>query len=339
MPEPVRPFSDEQVRILINLQQQYDVWMSAERAAGALAYGMVWKHSGGRDYLAELIDRNGNAKGLGVRSAETEALYDGYVREKARLADRRRKSLAGLRETCLTYRALGLPMLPAEGAKIAREADRSELMGSHLLVVGTNALAAYAIEAGGFIQNAPAETLDFDLAWSGTDDADGGTPVLTMLRAADATYTMNSERTFQMRNAAGYEVELLAAPSRIEFLRRNKRDRPLPIPLPEQEWLLLGRPLDRVVVARDASPARIVVPDPRWFALQKLWLSAQDKRDPLKRPKDERQGMAILDVVARAMPRYPIDAAFEAEIPDELAPHYERWRAQRGGAAVTDPGW
>jgi hypothetical protein len=68
--------------------------------------------------------------------------------------------------------------------------------------------------------------------------------------------------------------------------------------------------------ARDGSPARLVVPDPRWFSLQKLWMSAQTKRDPAKRGKDQRQGMAILD----AMPRYPQDEAFEAELPAELQP-------------------
>ena len=31
----------------------------------------------------------------------------------------------------------------------------------------------------------------------------------------------------------------------------------------EQEWLLLGRPVDHVIGCRDGSPARIIAPDPR----------------------------------------------------------------------------
>src|SRR3546814_7382256 len=70
-----------------------------------------------------------------------------------------------------------------------------------------------------------------------------------------------------------------------------RKDQPKPIPLPEQEWLLLGRQVDHVVIARDNAPARIVAPDPRYFALHKLWMAEKAGRNPLKRPKDEKQGM------------------------------------------------
>src|SRR3546814_8199717 len=77
----------------------------------------------------------------------------------------------------------------------------------------------------------------------------------------------------------------------------HRHDQPKPIPLPEQEWLLPGTRISHVVVGRDGSPARLVVPDPRWFALQKLWMSAQGKRNPLKRGKDQIQDTALLDAV------------------------------------------
>jgi hypothetical protein len=195
-------------------------------------------------------------------------------------------------------------------------------------------MPAYAIEAGGAIADAPDETLDFDLAI--TAEESEGAPVWAMLQAVDSTYTVNMERTFQARNASAYEVELLAAPSRIKGMARL--DRPRPFPLPEQEWLLLGRHVSHVVVARDGSPARIVGPDPRWFALQKLWMSVQDKRNPLKRPKDAKQGRLLLDAVKEAMPQYPLDAAFEASIPDELRPFYETWKVTSDNTR-TLPDW
>src|SRR3546814_3207892 len=108
-----------------------------------------------------------------------------------------------------------------------------------------------------------------------------------------------------------------------------RTDRPQPIPLPEQEWLLEGRPVDQVLICRDGSPARIVAPDPRWFALQKLWMSEQSKRHPLKRGKDLKQALLLLDAIAEAMPHYPLDDAFEARLPGELAPYYVRWAEQR----------
>jgi hypothetical protein len=103
------------------------------------------------------------------------------------------------------------------------------------------------------------------------------------------------------------------------------QERPLPIPLPEQEWLLPGRRVDQVVPCRDGSAARLVVPDPRWFALHKLWLAKKPARNPLKRGKDRAQGIALLDAVAAAMPHYPLDADFVRSLPEALAPAWAEW--------------
>jgi hypothetical protein len=144
-----------------------------------------------------------------------------------------------------------------------------------------------------------------------------------LLKAVDSTFTMNFERTFQARNADAYEVEILVAPSRAKTM--SKLDQPRPVPLPEQEWLLLGRPVDRVVLCRDGSAARIIAPDPRYFALQKLWMGQQTKRNALKRPKDLKQGRALLNAVRAYMPHYPLDETFIRTLPAELAPRYRAW--------------
>ncbi len=319
------PFSDEQIRTVINLQQHYEVWMDADRSLARLPYGLKWADRNGKDYLYELFDRTGNGKSLGPRSVETERIFDSYRERKAELTERRNRSAVTLSQTCKVYRALGLPLLPSEAAKILREADRRSLLGSHLMVVGTNALAAYALEMNGRIDGAPEETDDFDMAWLTVDDPSSpDVPVWALLKAVDSTYTVNSERTFQARNAAAYEVELLAAPSR----RMSRRDRPVPVPLPEQEWLLPGTRISRVVVARDASPARVVAPDPRWFALQKLWMSDQEKRHAGKRPKDLKQGTALLACIHEALPSHSLNAPdFLAAMPPELQPYHDRFAA------------
>lgn len=128
----------------------------------------------------------------------------------------------------------------------------------------------------------------------------------------------------------------MVAPSRVGGLLR--RDRPRAIALETQEWLLRGRCVDHVVIARDGSPARIVAPDPRWFALHKLWLSTQDTRNPLKRDKDSRQGTALLNAIEEAMPHYRLDAAFQTEVPAELALVLLAWRSSRP-ASQTLPAW
>jgi hypothetical protein len=221
-------------------------------------------------------------------------------------------------------------MLADPAGPILREADRRRLLDTHLLVVGTNAMSAYAVEAGGFIREAPDETQDFDLAWSAVDN-DTSPSLWPMLKAVDGTFTVNSERTFQARNAKAYEVEILAAPSRVKTMFRL--DQPRPVPLPEQEWLLNGRVVDRVVICRNGSPARIVAPDPRWYAMQKLWMARQAKRNSLKRPKDLKQGIALLDAVQTTMPQYPLDQAFQNSLPVDLADIFQEWNLRKPDAA------
>jgi hypothetical protein len=319
-------FSDEQARALVNLEQRYQVWMEAEQILASLPYDLRRKDVGKYSYLYEINDRSGNGKSLGSWSAKTEARLLGYRQTKAEAKKRRDASSVALDETCRLCRALRVPQVASAAGPILREADRRRLLGSHLLVVGTNAMPAYAVEAGGFIPDAPDETEDFDMAWSATEP-DQGQAVLRMLKAVDPTFTVNTERTFQARNADAYEVELVIAPSRTATFGRT--DQPRPSPLAEQEWLLEGRPIDRVIICRDGSPARIVAPDPRWFGLQKLWMSRQAKRNALKRPKDLKQGMALLNTVLLAMPHYPLDAAFESSLPGELAGSYREWKAQK----------
>lgn len=320
----LRPFSDEQSRLLVNLRQRYEAWIGNERARAAQPYDLRRKTVGEYEYLYQIYDRSGNGKSLGRMDAAREAEYQAYRKKKVELKERGAQLSTGLAESAALYRALRLPLLSSDAGPILRECDRRDLLGSHLLVVGTNAIAAYMIEANGFIL-LPDETEDFDLAWVADEPDDSEEIVWRMLKAVDPTFTINSERDFQARNARAYEVELLVAPSRAGTL--SDRDQPRPIPLAEQEWLLLGRPVDQVVGCRDGSPARIVAPDPRWFALHKLWMSEQTKRNPLKRPKDRKQGLAILDAVAEAMPHYPLDAAFEAALPPELRACFENWQS------------
>ncbi len=322
----ILPFTDEQARALVNLNQRYEVWMEAERILADLPYDLRRKEVGGRSYLYEIADRSGNGTSLGPWSPEHEARFLAYRDEKAAAKTRRDLSQDALEESGRLCRALRTPMLASAAGPILREADRRRLLGSHLVVVGTNAIAAYAVEAGGFIQDAPGETDDFDMAWSAIEADRDGQALWPMLKAVDPTFTVNMERTFQARNAKAYEVEILVAPSRAHSLYRT--DQPRPVPLEEQEWLLQGQVVDRVVICRDGSPARIVAPDPRWFALQKLWMAGQAKRSALKRPKDLKQGHALLDAVRATMPQYPLDEAFEASLPEDLAPLYADWKVR-----------
>lgn len=69
--------------------------------------------------------------------------------------------------------------------------------------------------------------------------------------------------------------------------------------------------------------------DPRWFALNKLWLGAQAKRNPLKRPKEITRGNVLLDAITEAMPHYSFGDEFTEPLPAELEPFFNEWRSSR----------
>lgn len=246
------PFTDEQARVLINLRQRYEGWIESERASAGLPYGMARKEIGGRSYLYELRDRKGNGRSLGPWSDEQARRLSDYQATKAKAQARVVAGRAALEETARLARALRVPAIANEAGPILREADRRGLLGRSVLVVGTNTMAAYAVEAGGFVRDLPDETQDFDLAWTDEESHEGEQVLWDMLKAVDPTFTINTERTFEARNAKAYEVELLVAPSRAGTIART--DRPRPVPLPEQEWLLEGRFVVQVVIAETGRP-------------------------------------------------------------------------------------
>lgn len=335
-------FTDEQRRVLLNLRQYYSAWSDAERQMRQLSpHPLHWKTVKGRDYLYAVFDSQGNAKSLGPRSIENDALYSGW-RDAKRNRDQAKMALI---EIGRIYKSLRLGTISADAAAILREADLRKQLGVSLLVVGTNAMPAYEIEAQSRIAMGLDETMDFDMAWIGglnlavtSPSSVANDSVWEMLKAVDSSYTVNTERTFQARNSKAYEVELVIAPSQLPSMITG--DHPVPVVMDEQEWLLQGKFVDHVVIARDGSPARIVAPDPRWFALHKLWMSEQSKRNPLKRPKDRKQGERLMTAIYERMPHYEMGQDFTSVLPVELFDQLSAWKDNQGiDLPSPQPSW
>lgn len=330
----IAPFTDEQLRTIINLEQHYEVWSEADRALSRLPYGFKWKSANGREYLYEMHDRRGNGKSHGLRSEETERLYCNYRTKKEELIERRNRSSVTLDQTCRVYRALRLPLLSAEAAKLLRKADQRRLLGTHLMMVGADAMIAYALEMRGGIGGAFDRTGTLDLAVLGKEPKNRSTPVWSLLKAADRTYTVKPKASFQARNAKGYTIQLAVAPS----LAVVQTDKPLPVRKPEQEWLLLGKRVSRVAVARDGSPARVVAPDPRWYALHSLWLADHGEGIPEDvRSKHRRRGEALLAGIPRLLPTHSLsDPGFLEMMPLGLRSLYDRYASAHQDASPVD---
>lgn len=327
-------FNAEQLRIVENLRGAYASYREALRADARCGLRLVWKNSKGSDYLYEMSNVTDSGRSLGPRSAQTQARFEAFEACRADAAGRLRESTESLATLARLYRALDLPRIDPRVGEILRQFDVDGLLGAALMVVGTNTMAAYEIEAQSRFASSLDATNDADFAWRAHSTqlavAAPPGPIMQSLRAVDRRFTVNSEKPFQALNAKGYEVEVLIAPSIGPHYPQSERLRP--VALPEQEWLLLGEPVDVVVLDLGGLPARIVAPDPRWMALHKAWLAEQPKRNRNKIEKDRQQSVRLAEAVMDFMPHYRVNAAFMASVPHELLRYAEALfaRALRG---------
>jgi hypothetical protein len=337
-------FSPDAQRLAANLEQAYQAWAVARRQYAALPVSMYWHTKASNDYLLVKADSASSGKSLGPRSEATEALLTRHTADKLALKERVRQADDRVAERASLCRRLRLPAMADQQAEILRALDLEELLGTDFMVVGTNAFVAYQAVCGVHFPTGNEETEDFDLTWCRGSKASllsqgavanlqpATTPprknLLGVLHSIDTTYAINSRKPYQAVNQAGYEVELLAAPSR-HPLPPGEAFQPM-ASLIEQEWLLQGRPLATVVATLRGRACPLVVPDPRWMALHKMWLARKPERNPNKRDKDARQGEVLLDAVRHFLPHsHPLNVNFVLDLPEDLRPTFDRWAAER----------
>jgi hypothetical protein len=328
-------FSDEANRVAANLAQRHDAWIGALRRSDELPSTMFFARKGDYEYLT--VKRRSGDPGTteGKRDPQAEARLAQYKRERTEADLAVKQTEAVLTEIIRQYRALRLPLAMPRPARILRELDRRELLGTDLMLVGSNAFAAYEIEAGCRFGRNLYETEDFDLAWCRgskvalADVSQRGVRLLQALRAIDPSFRMNKRVPYQALDSTGYAVELLVAPSMFRRFPRDDEFSPLAA-FPEQEWLLQGRAVRHVVADRENRTCPIFAPDPRWMALHKLWLARKPERSATKRPKDLAQGNVLLDAVRDRMAiAYPLDIDFVLSLPAELRELFDEWAGSR----------
>lgn len=323
-------FSNDMRRVAENVGSVYDEWRRVARAVPDINGWLAWKKVGDREYLYRRLDRTGRGKSLGPRSPETEAMHRDYTErmaERKESAERLRALESRLGELVRQARAVRLPIVDGMPGSILRQMDLRGLFEENLMVVGTTAFAAYEMEAQARFASGLDATEDLDVTWRGAKVALGvgdamHPSLIDALKAVDQTFTVNTERDFQARNQAGYEVDFLMAPSVAGHPPRG----PLrPLVSEAQECLLRGTPVRQVVCDRYNHAALMVAPDPRWMVLHKGWLARSSNRKRLKVDKDEQQARALGRAVLDHMPHYPVDDAFRSDVGRELKPYLDEY--------------
>ena len=311
--------TNEQRRQLIDVQQAFKSWQHNSNALRDLGT-LRWQSTKGSRYLYEV--HGGVRKSLG---RETPAL----VRRKARHDEEReeRKALVSgltkrLDEMAPVNRALGLGRIPKIAAEIIRELDREHLLGSHTIVAGTNALYAYEAATGTVLGGEHVATTDADLLWDTSQSLSLAATgvrrkgIMGLLRRVDATF--KADYGFNATNSHGYVVDLLCPET--DDLQSIKSANDLEaVPMAGAEWLLAGPKLTEIIIGEDGWPLRIVVPEPRTFALHKLWVSRRPDRQPIKKPRDAAHARVVAEL-ARKYLQKPFTAEDMPWLASELRP-------------------
>jgi hypothetical protein len=294
----IAELSNEQRRQLVDVHQAFSVWHPAAMELERMGT-MRAQCSKGRRYMYAVWGTV--RKSLG---RETPALK----RQKAELdakrveLKRREQSVRSRLEAMAPVnRALRLGRVPDIVARIVRALDREQLLGSHVIVAGTNALFAYEIAAGVVVSQQHVATTDADLIWDTNQSlllAATGVRregLIGILRRVDRSF--KADYGLNATNDDGYIVDLLC-PEPTDFPTTMKPGSDLEAtPMHGIRWLLQAPQFEATVLGEDGMPCRIVVPEPRTFALHKLWVSKQPSRSAMKRPRD-RSHAAIVSVLA-----------------------------------------
>jgi hypothetical protein len=308
--------SNEQRRQLVDAQQVYSAWRPASAELARMG-SLIWQTSRGKRYLTE---QHGKVrKSLGRETPELKAKKEAHDARRRGLATKVKGLKKRLDQMAPVNRALKLGRIPTIAANILRELDREGLLGTHIVVAGTNALYAYEAATGTLLDSQHVATTDADLLWDANQSlllAATGVPregFLGILRRADKSF--KADYGLNPTNDDGYIVDLLCAES--DNFQTMKVDADVEATqMPGVQWLLSSPPLEAVAIAEDGYPVRIVVPDPRTFALHKLWVSQRADRQTIKRPRDATHAAVVSELagqylqqrlVAKDMPWLPKD--------------------------------
>jgi hypothetical protein len=312
--------SAEQRRIAVDTAQLYEHSIELQAQRRTLRGGLYWKKVAGHDYLVRITDRIGGNRSLGPRSPETEQAYREFTETKRDL-DTRIKSIneevARQAKFCL---AAGVNRVPRLAADIVRSLDASGLLGTHLIILGSHAMYAYEMAAGVQLKAGVLQTEDLDTLLNTKAEIElagslRSAGLLGILQDVDKTFKPQRKRSFRAVNAKGFMVDLIRAPidssggfTSIGLVAEQLRG---------LEWLTALPLMTQIVIADNGFPVRFVVPEPRAFALHKLWVSLQPTRDPIKRKRDLRQAEAVVQLALDYFNLSFDDAAIKA-LPSEL---------------------
>ncbi|WP_207460732.1 nucleotidyltransferase domain-containing protein [Azospirillum sp. SYSU D00513] len=326
-------FSDltsEQTRQLIDTEQIFGTWRTTEaELKSRYAGSMHWQTARGREYLYRKIGRVRHS--LGPRSPETEKAYAAHTEGRERLQRVLRGTAARLNRMAPVNKALGLGRVPTIVSRIVRRLDEAGLLGRNVRIAGTHALFAYERLCGVHVARDLVATDDVDLLYDHRtrlrltiqDLRIEG--IMGVLRQVDDTFTVIANRPYAAANRDGFMVDLITPPESNDLIASKPRSRIgknaedlAAAEVGGLAWLVNSPSFEGTAIAANGFPVRMVCPDPRAWAVHKLWLSERDDRDALKRGRDRAQGLLLVGLMRERRPDMPFESLELSALPRML---------------------
>lgn len=299
------------LRQYINARQVFTALREVRAAARPYRGGMIWREQNGKNYLVR-TSPNAAQKGMGVRSADTEAIYTAFVTRKTALESKRASLVQALSMQQRLNKALFVGRV--DNIIVATlNALHDAGLDDSLTVIGTNALYAYEAKAGVRIEERHLATNDLDLLWDNRrrlrlaarqELSERG--LLGVLKRIDKTFALRADQPYTAVNQDGFEVDVLrrlgpgseGEPAQLS----GHADDFWAVKARNADWLLSAPRFRQMIVSSTGQMAEMVTVDPRAFVLFKLWMAQEHGRDPLKRTRDANQARVVLRLIDERVP-------------------------------------
>lgn len=320
----------EQARQSVDVAQAYEAWRMAdrdyrERFAGSMFWQTV--DAAGRRYLYREL--KGVKRSLGPQSDETEDIHRAFTTGREAVKERLRGITDRLNAMAPVNRALRLNRVPRLAARILRRLDEAGLLGKPFRVAGTHALYALEQACAVQIRSDLLATGDVDLLWDSRAGLQlSGGPALRMegvlglLRRVDRSFALARPGSFRAVNRDGYMVDLITPPFGDPVTSRPRSigtgEDLTAIEIGGLAWLVNSPSFEQTAIGEDGYPLRMVTPDPRAWAVHKLWLAGRGDREPAKRIRDRAQAMFAIGLLHRRRPDLRFDAGELQALPQAL---------------------
>ncbi|WP_428426489.1 GSU2403 family nucleotidyltransferase fold protein [Pararhizobium sp.] len=267
-------------------------------------------------------------KSLGPRNGETEKTFEAFHAGRQTLRDTVASLASRLNELAAINRAMGLGRVPLIAARILRAVDSANLMGSALDIAGTHCLFAYERMAGVHIDSQLIATGDIDLLLDRRTSLrllathvppDGW---IDLLKSVDQSFRLLSKGSYRAVNKDGFFVDLIT-PQSADPIKPVGTDLIqgtdlTPVEIDGLKWLVNSPKIEVTVLDGRGFPLMMSVPDPRSFALHKIWVSEREDRDPLKQGRDRDQAFLVAELIATHLPHLSFEDPALNALPLEL---------------------